>query len=273
MDLKTALNNTRTVYPRFPKEELEYILSHGDEAVPHLIERLKIAAELDYAGDMEYIIFPLAQLRIHEATEYLLTVLTFDEEDLEWQLGDILTDGFCSILASCATADDIPAIKEIILNDDLYEFARSAALSALNIMFAQGRVKRDELIAFYDKLFTDCSDNGIFMTSAICDCATLHFDELSDKIKIVFDSGVVEFNETWEGFQKTIAETTRENALEKFKEERFGCFVDSAIEAMAWWPVFQEGVTYDFGRKIGPNELCPCGSEKKFKKCCRLRVR
>ncbi|MBQ1272611.1 MAG: SEC-C domain-containing protein, partial [Clostridia bacterium] len=29
-----------------------------------------------------------------------------------------------------------------------------------------------------------------------------------------------------------------------------------------------KGVTVVKGKKVGPNELCPCGSGKKYKKCC-----
>jgi uncharacterized protein len=39
---------------------------------------------------------------------------------------------------------------------------------------------------------------------------------------------------------------------------------------MEWWlPIRKAGSTVRRGEpKVGRNDLCPCGSGKKFKKCC-----
>jgi len=83
MDLRTALNNLRTIYPRFPREELECIRANKDEAIPRLLDRLKLVLEEDYAGDVEFVIFPLAVFRVQEAFPLLLELLHWDEESLE----------------------------------------------------------------------------------------------------------------------------------------------------------------------------------------------
>ena len=42
------------------------------------------------------------------------------------------------------------------------------------------------------------------------------------------------------------------------------------IMNMAEYLRFKRGLRLE-GKKIGRNELCPCGSEKKYKKCCLLK--
>ena len=51
--------------------------------------------------------------------------------------------------------------------------------------------------------------------------------------------------------------------------------IDDVVEATAWWEGFDEHrrttaatEPYRAPPKVGRNEPCPCGSGKKFKKCC-----
>jgi uncharacterized protein len=45
---------------------------------------------------------------------------------------------------------------------------------------------------------------------------------------------------------------------------------ESVMAIMEWWlPIRKAGSTVRRGEpKVGRNDLCPCGSGKKFKKCC-----
>jgi len=279
MDIRTALNNLRTIYPRFPREELECIRAHKDEAIPRLLERLRLVLEEDYAGDAEFVIFPLAEFRVLEAFPLLLELLHWDEDSLEY-ITDTCTfsEILSPMIASCATAEDIPALKEIVMDGSLCEPARSAAMGALKILFAAGEMPREEIVELFRVILTGERDDELLEYTAF-DCADLHLDELTDVVKGLFDAGAFDVDEgeipmdTWEGWQKEIAENTREESLAKFRANRWGRRVIDCAEDMSWWAVFQEGCDYDFGRKIEVNESCPCNSGKKFKKCCMLRVK
>ncbi|MCL2298849.1 MAG: DUF1186 domain-containing protein [Firmicutes bacterium] len=279
MNTRTALHNLRTVYPRFPREELECIRANKDEAIPRLLERLKLVMEEDYAGDVEFVIFPLAEFRVREAFPLLLELLRWGEDALE-QVADICTfsEIYGPVIASCATAEDIPALKEIVMNSSLCEPARSAALGALKILFAAGEMAREEIVELFRAILTGERDDELLEYSAF-DCADMHLDELTEVVKGLFDAGAFDADKdefpvgTWEDWQKEISENTREESLAKFRANRWGRRVDDCAEDMAWWACFQEGCDFDFGRKIEVNEPCPCNSGKKFKKCCMLRVK
>ena len=60
---------------------------------------------------------------------------------------------------------------------------------------------------------------------------------------------------------------------EKELIEKFGSMED-AFKQMPWLrPIKAEHITpkQRFHQKIGRNDPCPCGSEKKFKKCCYMK--
>jgi uncharacterized protein YecA (UPF0149 family) len=51
--------------------------------------------------------------------------------------------------------------------------------------------------------------------------------------------------------------------------------IDDVVEATAWWGRDEDSSEYASpsepyraGPRIGRNQQCPCGSGKKFKKCC-----
>ena len=51
--------------------------------------------------------------------------------------------------------------------------------------------------------------------------------------------------------------------------------IDDVVEATAWWGCFEEerasaarAEPYKASPKVGRNEPCPCGSGKKYKRCC-----
>jgi hypothetical protein len=46
--------------------------------------------------------------------------------------------------------------------------------------------------------------------------------------------------------------------------------IDDVAGAIAWWECFHQPVRRP--EKIGRNQPCPCGSGKKFKKCCGATV-
>jgi preprotein translocase subunit SecA len=72
-----------------------------------------------------------------------------------------------------------------------------------------------------------------------------------------------------------------EKSLEELKSERDYRFIEDTVECMRGYGCFEPEREADFNtlylpepqlerRKIGRNEPCPCGSGKKYKKCCGL---
>ena len=58
-------------------------------------------------------------------------------------------------------------------------------------------------------------------------------------------------------------EETSKHAL---KQDKNCLFIRDTVKHLSGWACFNRKP--DFGYKVGQNEPCPCGSGKKYKKCC-----
>ena len=63
--------------------------------------------------------------------------------------------------------------------------------------------------------------------------------------------------------------TAKPNDMQRFDEQNYGTF-DDPIGALAW-TAEGAGLPIRNPVKIGRNDPCPCGSGKKYKKCCLKR--
>ena len=66
------------------------------------------------------------------------------------------------------------------------------------------------------------------------------------------------------------------NRLHFVKENHLYQLINNVISEMEWWACFKPKITttkalsikHDGNVKLGRNDPCPCGSGKKYKKCC-----
>jgi uncharacterized protein YecA (UPF0149 family) len=81
-----------------------------------------------------------------------------------------------------------------------------------------------------------------------------------------------------EDVRHTLAQD-KEEVLREFKQYRGG-FIEDTIAETQWWACFEQDTRSAYKqptaanqpvikkKKIGRNDPCPCGSGKKYKKCC-----
>ncbi|MDR2505323.1 MAG: DUF1186 domain-containing protein [Oscillospiraceae bacterium] len=305
MNIETALDRLTDAEASFPYEAIEYIRGHKDEAIPELLSILKsaldqISADVDIEKEPFFALYLLAEFRVKEAFPILLDALRLPEEKNDIYLGDILTENFAGILASCATADDLPKIKDVALDQSLFSYAREAALGAINILYAEGVIERAAMVDIYKEALTqksvDMSDTEsesqwTFIDMAISQCGELHIEEVFELIKPFFDKmGPMEFCGPYESWLRRYNSKTKESALESYSSTERNRYIDDTVALTQNWHCFREEESeplfqytrsdsftqrpepvsthrfYD-GIKIGRNDPCPCGSGKKFKKC------
>jgi uncharacterized protein YecA (UPF0149 family) len=118
----------------------------------------------------------------------------------------------------------------------------------------------------------------------------LHATEVYEQIKRLYEKAVVDaWMVNMDDVDKNFA-ITEEAAIEKNKNYRQNQFIEDTISEMEWWACFEKdrmkrnnflnkrqskivnvpkpsnpAVAVE---KIGRNDPCPCGSGKKYKKCC-----
>jgi uncharacterized protein YecA (UPF0149 family) len=69
----------------------------------------------------------------------------------------------------------------------------------------------------------------------------------------------------------------KEKVIVELKENRKWQFINDVISEIEWWVCFHPeryspknlcSISDSPTTKVGRNDLCPCGSGKKYKKCC-----
>jgi hypothetical protein len=91
-------------------------------------------------------------------------------------------------------------------------------------------------------------------------CAGIEASPLYDELRRAFEEGLVEPGYiSRDEFDLAIATAPPGETLRDTRENRPP--IGDVAEEIAWWAEFA-------APKVGRNDPCPCGSGKKFKKCC-----
>lgn len=294
MQLDEILNHFNDPKGQFPKEALNAALNQQEEITPHLLNILKnVIADHESIKmeQMDYIfsLYVLSKFREKEAFPYILAMASLPGELPEDLLGDCITEALARFIVSTFNGD-LLSIKTLIENPELNEWSRNAALYSLVGLFAIGKLKREELIDYLRYLFhSPLADDEEFITRLVNIAADIYPEELMDEINQAFDKDKVDIYHVDKKWIAKILEKGKEECLSKYVyNDHFHLPIDDVEEDMGWMSAFEKpqkkhfispssyenfisetATTYTrLTPKVGRNEPCPCGSDKKFKKCC-----
>jgi len=296
MELSQALENIKHFGKKLARDEITCIRENRAAAIPVLLDIVRNTAEnfdeipnsLDDIEDPLYAMFLLAEFRVNDAIEPILRLLELDEDKCRWLFADLITEDMNSLIASVATVNDVARIKVVVENTSLGVYQRTAALSALVIMYAEGIYPRAGLIEYLGSLFDMYSDDMEFISLIICDCEDVLATEHYPRILDMYEQGKVltEIIDSSE-FTNVSEVPLEEDVINSLKANTHTQLITDTIKSMQWWACFNENnkplpskplpmtkkksqqkpPVID-NKKIGRNEFCPCGSGKKYKKCC-----
>lgn len=207
-------------------------------------------------------------------------------------LGDAITETLRRVLVSVFDGDflRLKALTDDVATDD---FIRDASLSALAYLTRIGRVPEGETRAYLGRQLETLdpeTDEVVF-----CACATavaqLGYDELAPQVEALlrrYDAPypIMDLDD----FRTALAATRADpEGMVEFTRDDVGPFADAIGELGGWYGFSEEAreqaaTTDEEGddewldqpdmpyvnpyRHVGRNDPCPCGSGKKFKKCC-----
>jgi len=238
MDVQQALKNIKIVTSELAEEEILCIRRHKDEAIPVLLEYIKIVADLGKALPINYMahhyaMYLLAEMKVRDALPYLIKFLEFDRHLTDNLLDDILTEDFGSILASVATVNDMPVIKSVIEDGKLDSFNRGAALSALKVFYTEEAIGRDEYKSYLHHLLETCHSDPTFLGDIICDCADAGFIDLLPLIKGLFKRKLVDIEMiNIQDVKDDFTDSDEDTALQKLKHYSRHLYVKDAIDSV-----------------------------------------
>jgi hypothetical protein len=225
------------------------------------------------------------------AFQPIVAYLAADPMAAEEQLDDIETEHLPAILARTYDGSDLGPLKALIENIAAPPFLRGACLRALHAMSRLGKLDRRDVVDYFEGLAgsLDHAANEDFMDVLASDMAALQEERLRPVIDRWFAEGLIDetlvsqadIDETYRAPYDEINEelTGREHfdALIDYLCEWSWFVASDPSELVPFYPTdFEDDELDDLplepyvreGRKIGRNEPCPCGSGKKYKKCC-----
>jgi hypothetical protein len=202
-------------------------------------------------------------------------------------LGSGTTETCHRVMASVFDGDPRP-IYDIIRDAGADEFVRMRIFDSLVILVFRGELDRTAVADFLRSAFDDLQSQE---RSAVWDgwqgaIALLALSELAPLVREAFHRGLIdETMTTLEDFEDGLKRACAGHPLRSWEHEEFEPFGD-VIDELSDWAGFKPKQPRDHSasdwrpnpwpampvrnpfRNVGRNDPCPCGSGKKFKKCC-----
>ena len=181
-----------------PREAIEQAILQQETITPALltiiVNVVKDPQSIDGTPAFTYALYLLAQFR--EKRAYPLIVNYFGELGLESEAldptGDIVTEDLKSILASVFNGD-FGLIKQLIEDQNVNIFVRSAALSSLVILYNNNQLSRKDLVNYIETHIDRCleeQDDPCFVACLVSVSCDIHPEELYEKFRLyVIHSG------------------------------------------------------------------------------------
>ena len=278
-----------------PRDAMAWALEHWEAAAPRFIAKLRAFAA-GAAGDeavedqVFYILHLCGQMRETRAYEPLCRLIAGDP-DIEVWLGDAIGETLPGILINVFDGDVGPLLTAIEepAGD---EFARGSALSALGYLVRSKRALDDEamreLLRRLRREALPREVSGFWFCWAET-AAALGYEDLKMEAALLTKEGLLDAADFGlVDFEEVVALARSDpGGLAGFHDQKV-LPLDDAIGALETW-VFGDddddgdGLDEDAAgpevnpfdtpyvnplRDVGRNDPCPCGSGKKFKKCC-----
>ncbi len=287
MDIQEILQRLEYCDGTFPREALTEAIAKGEQIIPDLLEIVKqakenaedLTEEENYMAHI-YAMFLLAQFREKRAYPLIVDFFSLPGDVSDVLAGDVITEDLHRILASVSCGDD-SLMKTLVENEDANEYVRGAALKGLVTLVMCEEKSRDEIIAYFQSLFRGKLKREFSQVwNGLVLCSTdLYPEEVFENIKQAYEEELVEpFFIDLEYIEKRLA-LGKEEVIARTIKDREYKLVEDTIKEMEWWACFKpkkqqrevfkpEQTREPVKKKIGRNEPCPCGSGKKYKKCC-----
>ena len=260
---------------------------------PAFISLLTKAANGEPIDDEEasalfLIIHLLAEMKVTDTFVPLIRLIQRDMDTIDKILGDAMTETSHKVIISVFDGN-VGALYEVMNNPAAYEFARNSAFRAWTYFVATGAIDRAEAERYLAECFDTLQpqEQDYVWVSWLDSVAILGFESLRPLAKKACETELVSpMNMNFDDFEQVLEEAHTHTDNEAFlRDNRLEPFTNT-IETFSKWYGYSEEyfrnkrqqqnqvrmgnadtVTNQY-RNVGRNDPCPCGSGKKFKKCC-----
>ena len=232
-----------------------------------------------------YALFLLGEFRDKKAFQTIAELVSLSPEVVDYLIGDAVISGLADVLYNTYDGD-MNRLKQMIADKKVDEYVRVDALKVMGQLYLDGEIQESDWKRFLSQKIHEAQGydhiyNGI--ADLICRC---HFVDMLPEIRYMFDHDLMD--EGYLGKYDSCVDLMFEYREE---EEPFCAKSMDAAEHLKSWAMFTDGNTKNSDisekdlekmfrdmertvnpltpkKKIGRNDLCPCGSGKKYKFCC-----
>ena len=262
------------------REALESAEGHRDALIEPLLHAIECGIA-DPAGVSHeettlfcYALYLLAKWREPRAYAYVVRWLSLPDEGAFDIAGDVVTEDGARILAAVFDGDLEP-IKALVVNRGANEFCRGVGVQALSLLAAWAELPRDSVVTYFEWLAREGLERepGQVWNSLATDSADIEALPVFPDLRRAYDEELADRLFMNPSKLDKVEAAPRGRVLEE-TQKRYPP-IDDVVEATAWWGPFpnepasaDRAEPYHASPKVGRNEPCPCGSGKKYKKCC-----
>ena len=260
-----------------PVEALASANGHRDSLLEPLLGALErgiadpTGATENEATLFGYALYLLAKWREPRAYPYVIRWLSLPDEGAFDIAGDVVTEDGGRILAAVCDGDLAP-IKALIANQNAEEYCRATALGALACLAAWAEVPYEAVVSYFLWLASEGLERepSQVWNSLAADSADIEALLVFAELRRAYDDGLIEPQFMRSSDLDDVEAAPRGRMLDRTRD-RYPP-IDDVVEATAWWGCFANerarAEPNTASPKVGRNDPCPCGSGKKYKKCC-----
>jgi Predicted metal-binding protein related to the C-terminal domain of SecA len=258
------------------------------------VERYEYFLEYEYSEAFFplHTMYVLSSLRAEEALDTLLFVMSKGEEFLDFWFGDLVTEEFWQYIYWLGQ-NRTEKLMDFFKTPSNYVFIRSEVLVAITQIAIRQPERKQEIIKWQieaiEFLYDNINNNAIFESylfgDLLYDLSVLGDQKILPLIEKCFATGQVLEKETG-----TLEEVTNNLYKEEIDSNEYRLYnlftdIDQFYDEWKRWAIKLEEeeekqyddwylnknqpvMPYIADPKTGRNDPCPCGSGKKYKKCC-----
>ena len=235
-----------------------------------------------------YAMFLAAEMRDREFAPVLLELLRLPPDDIDDLVGEAALSESLGRCLGAVWFGDEAAIRSVADDRSLNIHVRLAAVDALIVRAIEGDATTADVEQYVFDLAmqsggtlslrlatatkqASMNDYWLFFNLLIMLLADLGATQYWEQFEAWDRAGLIHpDHETLSGLRRTMFAPEDVRRASMFKPY----YVYDTVEEMSGWACFDEP-TLPYVRalpKVGRNNPCPCGSGKKFKKCCEGRI-
>ena len=283
-----------------PREALKAASAQRVEMLPLFLDEIETYLALEPAARAKptplfFIFHLLGEWRERAAYRPLARLLRLPRRDVDAIFGDGITTTSHRVMASVFDGEPEP-LYDIILDPNADQFIRAGMCEALAMVTIRGELDRAAASRFLRDAFIEMRPQAecyvwVGWQNAI---AMLGMSDLKALVKKAFDRGFIDSHVLgFDHFEEDFRLGIEHPGEPRLPDDRDCTLFGNTVEELSGWYCFSEQYREDRERwerraeadrarrqsldntvkGVGRNDPCPCGSGKKFKKCCLTAVR